>query len=180
MFYMFQELGLCRKELFEAYYVWWFFKLISKSGIFLDKGWNLFFQYPWVWGQFWIQLQMLIEELISLLTVNNSEKIKFSNLNVPQFLQSGDLDYLINSFIWKTFQMLSGAVFQICNSIFQNILPWSNLFLQDFWVVFLVLRQHQPFSEICVTFLVGSWQVKKRTQTKCTLPWSLIIFSKGR
>lgn len=53
-------------------------------------------------------------------------KIKFTNLKVPNFLQSVELDSLINSFIWATFQMLRRAIFQICNFVFQNILPWSN------------------------------------------------------
>lgn len=53
-------------------------------------------------------------------------KVKFTNLKVPKFLQSAELDSLINFFIWETFQMLSGAAFQICNFVFQNILPWSS------------------------------------------------------
>lgn len=38
MFNMFQELGLHRKELLEMYYVCYFFELIQKCVIFLDKG----------------------------------------------------------------------------------------------------------------------------------------------
>lgn len=80
-----------------------------------------------IWGFFYGQeLKPQLQISLSLVEILNSTpdvnrgvyptsycehltgKAKFTNLEVPKLLQSDELDPLINSFIWATFQMLVG------------------------------------------------------------------------